>query len=156
MDAAANTNAEQAVSRSGAAGRSTSPARWTPCSFSDRRRRAGRGRTGCTAAVHARPRASFSLLAPAILVCLFAIDFGMLFLSTNNRKRIASDFHELDSAVWIILLDSISETALNPFLPISCAALFVDVVAVLITTFNALDTSQGEEEDDDGGQQGSQ
>jgi hypothetical protein len=39
---------------------------------------------------------------------------------------------------------------------ISCAALFVDVVAVLITTFNALDTSQGEEEDDDGGQQGSQ
>ncbi|SPQ26244.1 010a4210-950a-44ad-a9f8-69d0d7944815 [Thermothielavioides terrestris] len=51
-----------------------------------------------------------------VLGPLFAIDFGMLFLSTNNRKRIASDFHELDSAVWIILLDSISETALNPFL----------------------------------------
>ncbi|KAK3301761.1 major facilitator superfamily domain-containing protein [Chaetomium strumarium] len=52
---------------------------------------------------------------PGILLCLFTIDFDMLFLSTNYSKRIASDLHELDNAVWVILLGSIMETASNPF-----------------------------------------
>ncbi|KAK4145295.1 major facilitator superfamily domain-containing protein [Dichotomopilus funicola] len=52
---------------------------------------------------------------PSILVCLFAIDFDMLFLSTNYSRRIASDLHELDNAVWVILVGSIMETASNPF-----------------------------------------
>ncbi|KAK4233846.1 major facilitator superfamily domain-containing protein [Achaetomium macrosporum] len=52
---------------------------------------------------------------PGILVCLFTIDFDMVFLSTNYSKRIPSDLHELDNAVWVILLGSIMETASNPF-----------------------------------------
>ncbi|ORY67029.1 major facilitator superfamily domain-containing protein [Pseudomassariella vexata] len=52
--------------------------------------------------------------APSILLCVFTIDFDLVFLSTNYSKRIASDLHQLSNAVWIILVGSITETASQP------------------------------------------
>ncbi|KAI0834244.1 MFS general substrate transporter [Hypoxylon sp. FL0890] len=54
------------------------------------------------------------LAASSALLCMFTINFDLLFLSTNYSKRIASDLHQLSSAVWIILVGSITETASQP------------------------------------------
>ncbi|KAI1456478.1 MFS general substrate transporter [Annulohypoxylon moriforme] len=54
------------------------------------------------------------LAAASSLLCMFTINFDLLFLSTNYSKRIASDLHQLSNAVWIILVGSITETASQP------------------------------------------
>ncbi|OTA57910.1 MFS general substrate transporter [Hypoxylon sp. EC38] len=54
------------------------------------------------------------LAASSALLCMFTINFDLLFLSTNYSKRIASDLHQLSNAVWIILVGSITETASQP------------------------------------------
>ncbi|KAI1769914.1 MFS general substrate transporter [Hypoxylon cercidicola] len=54
------------------------------------------------------------LAVPSTLLCMFTINFDLLFLSTNYSKRIASDLHQLSNAVWIILVGSIMETASQP------------------------------------------
>ncbi|KAI2610788.1 MFS general substrate transporter [Hypoxylon fragiforme] len=54
------------------------------------------------------------MAASSALLCMFTINFDLLFLSTNYGKRIASDLHQLSNAVWIILVGSITETSSQP------------------------------------------
>ncbi|XXG96393.1 hypothetical protein Hte_002675 [Hypoxylon texense] len=65
-------------------------------------------------AVQHRKRWLLYLAVPSALLCMFTINFDLLFLSTNYSKRIASDLHQLSNAVWIILVGSIMETASQP------------------------------------------
>ncbi|KAI1135825.1 MFS general substrate transporter [Hypoxylon sp. FL0543] len=62
------------------------------------------------------------LAASSALLCMFTINFDLLFLSTNYSKRIASDLHQLSSAVWIVLVGSITETASQPVYAYLCEA----------------------------------
>ncbi|KAI2602327.1 MFS general substrate transporter [Hypoxylon sp. NC1633] len=71
--------------------------------------------TGASNLVLRRRRWLLYLAAPSALLCMFTINFDLLFLSTNYSKRIASDLRQLSNAVWIILVGSITETASQPF-----------------------------------------